>query len=141
MFCIDCLISYVDWINIELIFSKDFLLITVVLELLRHKELCVEAAKCLISILSRKGSVLERKPMINILNEHLLGKIYECFMMVVANRQFEGLFKYLVIGVILNSKWVFINLSSIETIVWTSHWSNQMATLKKIFWSFESLSE
>lgn len=96
-FCIDCLVSYVDWINIELIFSKDFLLITVVLELLRHKDLCVEAAKCLISILSRKGTLPERKPMINILNEHLLGKIYECFMMAVGNGQFEGLFKYLVL--------------------------------------------
>lgn len=94
--CINCLINYVDWINIQLIFAKDFALITTILSLLHHQEICVDAAKCLISILNRKGALADRKPMINILNEHLLSKIYECFQMSMGNPQFKKLFKYLV---------------------------------------------
>lgn len=103
--CIGCLINYVDWININLIFSKDFRLITITLSLLHHKELCIDAAKCLISILSRKGALSERKPMINILNEHLLSKIYECFQMSMANTEFKKLLKYLVIYNLINWNW------------------------------------
>jgi len=94
--CLGCLTNYVDWINIGLIFSRDFTLVTTSLSLLHHKELCVDAALLLVSILSRKGTLQERKPMVAILNEHMLTMIYECFRMSMENGEFKVLFKHLV---------------------------------------------
>ncbi len=94
--CISCLANYVDWINIGLIFSCDFTLVTTSLSLLHHKDLCVDAALLLVSILSRKGTLQDRKPMVLILNEHMLSMVYECFRMSMENREFKGLFKHMV---------------------------------------------
>ena len=108
---ISCLINYVDWINFNLIFSKEFTLINIILSSLHFKDLCIESSRCLLSILNRKGSLTERKPIIQILNDHLLNKIYECVQLSITNYDFKDLLKYLVqiltaVGTQLNGLWV-----------------------------------
>ena len=108
--CLNCLIFYVDWINIDLVFSKDFSLINICLTLLHHQSVSNEAAKCLLVVLSRKGSLPDRKPLLNLLNDFLISKIYESIKKSLADPNFKHLLKHLVqiliaIGVQLNFLW------------------------------------
>jgi exportin-5 len=109
--CLSCVCNYVDWINISFVFSRNYSLIKIIFSLLKHKQLCVEAAKCFISVLNRKGSLVERKPLSNLFNDELLTQIYCSITNSLQDVNFKELLKYLVqilisIGNQLNNLWV-----------------------------------
>jgi exportin-5 len=109
--CLNCLSNYVDWINISFVFSRNYSLIKIIFSLLKHKQLCVEAAKCFISVLNRKGSLAERRPLSDLFNDELLTQIYYSITNSLQDVNFKELLKYLVqilisIGTQLNQLWV-----------------------------------
>ena len=95
--CLSCINNYVDWINISFVFSRNYSLINIIFALFHHKDLCVDAAKCFITILNRKGSVVERKPLSNLFNDELLAQIYVCIKNSLTDSSFKELLKYIIL--------------------------------------------
>jgi exportin-5 len=76
--CIDCMSYYVDWIGINYVVDKDFLLINILLDLLCESRLGVASAKCLIVFVSRKCVPSERQLLLYLFNENPLNQIFNC---------------------------------------------------------------
>lgn len=53
---LDSLSLYMTWLNINLILSRNYSIVNILLNLLSNQKLCVNAAKCLVGLANRKGS-------------------------------------------------------------------------------------
>lgn len=53
--CLDSLSYYMNWLNINLILSRNYSLVNILLGLLSDQKLCVNSAKCLVGLANRKG--------------------------------------------------------------------------------------
>lgn len=94
--CLDSLANYIGWLNIDLILSKNYLLINVCLSLLNNAKLCVTSAKCLVGLSNRKGTAVERKPLLGMFNESVLYTLINCIKLSIENADYKELFKYIV---------------------------------------------
>ena len=97
--CLECLAYYVDWIQIQIVLSRNALLVELVLNLLNDQFVCIHSAKCLVVLVSRKGQANDRKPLLGLFSSTALNKIFECiklsFVSFRQNRNYKELLKYL----------------------------------------------
>jgi hypothetical protein len=91
--CLNSFQCFIDWFSFELLFSKQFLLINVTLTFLNHEKLSINSAKCLITLINRKGSNEERKPLLGMFDQSILTQIMTC---ISANLKNKDLTKYLI---------------------------------------------
>nr|AMN88365.1 XPO5 [Mytilus galloprovincialis] len=68
------LTGYLDWVNMSHIFSKD--LLHRLCLMLSNKHLQLSAAECLLLIVTRKGKVEERKPLLILFSENAMSLIW-----------------------------------------------------------------
>jgi exportin-5 len=97
--CFECLSYYVDWIQIQIVLSRNALLIELVLNLLNDQYVCIHSAKCLIVLVSRRGQANDRKPLLGLFSSTALNQIFDCiklsFMSCTSNKNYKELLKYL----------------------------------------------
>ncbi|CAF0737343.1 unnamed protein product [Brachionus calyciflorus] len=108
--CLDSLCNYITWININLILSRNYSIINITLSLLSNQKLCINSAKCLISLSSRKGTADERKPLLGMFSDAVLSQLMNCIKISIENSSYSELLKYLVqilvaMGTQLNFLW------------------------------------
>ncbi|XP_064601794.1 LOW QUALITY PROTEIN: exportin-5-like [Liolophura sinensis] len=72
---LSCLSGYVDWVNMSHILENNGLLLQMLCLLLSEEKLQVYAAECLLLIVSRKGQVEERKPLLILFSEDAMNTI------------------------------------------------------------------
>ncbi|XP_033734576.1 exportin-5-like [Pecten maximus] len=70
------LAGYLDWINMDHIFSQNALLLQILCLLLSNSNLQLYAAECLLIIVSRKGKVEDRKPLLVLFSEDAMSIIW-----------------------------------------------------------------
>jgi hypothetical protein len=109
--CLDCFNCYINWLSFSYLFSRNFMLINVAFRFLTHEKLSVNAAKCLITLINRKGTPDERKPLIGLFEESILSQIMGCIKNSLENAAFKDLTKYLIqiligMGFHLSALWV-----------------------------------
>jgi exportin-5 len=97
--CLDCLSYYVDWIQIHIVLSRNALLIDLVLNLLNDQYVCIQAANCLLVVVSRRGQLNDRKPLLGLFNSTSLNQIFDCIKLSLTscgqNKNYKKLLKYL----------------------------------------------
>lgn len=108
--CLDSLSTYINWINMKLILSRNYSIINITLSLLNHGKLCVNSAKCLIGLSNRKGTAEERKPLLGMFSDAVLAQLMNCIKLSLENPSYKELLKYLVqilvgMGTQLNFLW------------------------------------
>lgn len=108
---LDCLSYYVDWININIVLSQNGLLIEILFQLLNDtsEDISLASSKCLLALVSRKGALPDRKPLLNLFNENYLNQIFSCIVKSV-NSSSRELLRHLVsilveMGMQLNALW------------------------------------
>lgn len=94
--CLESLSNYITWMNINLILSRNYSIINISLSLLSHEKLCINSAKCLIGLSSRKGTADERKPLLGMFSDAVLSQLMNCIKLSVQNSKFNDLLKYLI---------------------------------------------
>ena len=91
--CLDAFNCFINWFGFEHLFSKNFLLINITLAFLNHEKLSINSAKCLISLINRKGTSDERKPLLGLFEQGILAQIMTCIGNSLNNKE---LTKYLI---------------------------------------------
>jgi exportin-5 len=109
--CLESLSNYINWFHLELVLSKNYSFVNISLSLLNSPQLCVNSAKCLQALVTRKaGTSVERRPLLGMFSESVLCQLINCLKLSMENAQFKELFKYLVqllvgMGAQLSSVW------------------------------------
>ena len=94
--CLDSLNLFMNWISLNHIFSRNYLLLNILLSLLNHDKLYLESANCLISLINRKGQAAERKPLVLLFDANFLNPILNCIKKSIENEAFKSSAKYFV---------------------------------------------
>ncbi|KAL5008996.1 hypothetical protein ScPMuIL_014577 [Solemya velum] len=92
---LETLNGYLDWVNMTLIFMRDGLLLQVLCLLLSMESLQLHAAECLLIIVSRKGKLEERKPLLILFSEDAMSVIWNAAVAAEQSSQDEYYYLFL----------------------------------------------
>ncbi|XP_053405652.1 exportin-5-like [Mercenaria mercenaria] len=87
--------GYVDWVPMSHVIIKDSLLLQMLCLLLSHTTLQLPAAECLYTIVSRRGKIEDRKPLLILFHEGAMSTIWEAAITAEKGSKDEHFYKVL----------------------------------------------
>ncbi|KAF2355277.1 Exportin-1/Importin-beta-like [Trinorchestia longiramus] len=92
---LQCLTSLVEWVAVHHVFSDAGRLLQLLCCLLRDEGLQLSAAQCLLSVVSRKGNMEDRLPLLSLFHNDCLGAIYDSACSVLQSSDADANYSFI----------------------------------------------